>query len=111
VISLRSTELMSRGERFFALRAPGWLTLGATPTFVFMSMLTGLGEGHDMSMSCSAASHTVLSGMGLMYVLMSAFHFGPWLKLVCRRRSEARSARFAHQKYQPTFAETCDQSN
>jgi hypothetical protein len=27
-----------------------------------------------------------------MYVLMSAFHFAPWLKLISRRRSGAHAA-------------------
>jgi hypothetical protein len=41
-------------------------------------------------MMCSAA-HGVspLSGMVPMYVLMSAFHSVPWLKLISRRRSAA----------------------
>ncbi len=72
--------------------APGaadWLGLAAAPTFAVMALLTSvLGEGTDMM--CSAA-HGVsqLGGMVPMYVLMSAFHLAPWLKLISRRRNAA----------------------
>jgi hypothetical protein len=46
----------------------------------------------------SAASHTSgLSEMVAMYVLMSAFHFAPWLKLIFRWRSGARAAGLTHE--------------
>jgi hypothetical protein len=42
-------------------------------------------------MLCSAAQDaSPLSGMVPMYLLMSAFHLTPWLKLVSKRRSGAR---------------------
>ena len=62
------------------------LSLAAAPTFAIMALLTGiLGDGtHEML--CSAAQHaSPLSGMALMYVLMSAFHSAPWLKLISGR--------------------------
>jgi hypothetical protein len=44
--------------------------------------------GADADMMCSAAhGASPLSGMVTMYVLMSAFHLAPWLKLISRRRS------------------------
>jgi hypothetical protein len=69
--------------------AAGWLGLAAAPTFAVMALLTYVpGGGADMM--CPAA-HGVspLSGMVPMYVLMSAFHSVPWLKLISRRRSAA----------------------
>jgi len=65
-----------------ALDAAGWLGLAAAPTFAVMALLTSV-TGGDADMMCSAA-HGVssLSGMVPMYVLMSAFHFAPWLKLI-----------------------------
>ncbi|MFZ3178133.1 MAG: hypothetical protein WBF10_07880 [Methylovirgula sp.] len=75
-----------------ALGAAGWLGLAAAPTFAAMALLTYVpGGGADMM--CSAA-HGVssMSGMVPMYVLMSAFHSGPWLKLISRRRSAARGS-------------------
>ena len=71
-----------------ALGAAGWLGLAAAPTFAVMALLTCVpGGGADMM--CSAA-HGVspLSGMVPMYVLMSAFHSTPWLKLISRRSSQ-----------------------
>jgi hypothetical protein len=73
-----------------ALGAAGWLGLAAAPTFAVMALLTCVpGGGADMI--CSAAHDaSPLSGMVPMYVLMSAFHSAPWLKLIFRRRSAAR---------------------
>jgi hypothetical protein len=65
-----------------ALRAADWLSLAAAPTFTIMALLTILG-GDVPDMLCSGAhGASPLSGMGLMYVLMSAFHSAPWLKLI-----------------------------
>jgi hypothetical protein len=56
-----------------------------------MALLTGVLGGGPADMLCSAAQDaSPLSGMVPMYVLMSAFHSAPWLKLVSRRRSGAR---------------------
>lgn len=73
-----------------ALGAAGWLGLAAAPTFAAMALLTYVPSG-GADMMCSAA-HGVSppSGMVPMYVLMSAFHSAPWLKLISRRRSIAR---------------------
>lgn len=63
-----------------ARRAAGFLHLAAAPTFAVMALLTGvLGGGTDML--CSAAAASPFSGMVPMYLLMSAFHAAPWLKL------------------------------
>jgi hypothetical protein len=75
-----------------ALGAAGWLGLAAAPTFAVMALLTCVsGAGADMTCSAAhGASAPPLSGMVPMYVLMSAFHLTPWLKLISRRRSAAR---------------------
>jgi hypothetical protein len=65
------------------------LALAAAPTFALMALLTGLGGGGQMAAICSAAP-SPLTGMALMYALMSAFHCGPWLKLIADRRRRAR---------------------
>jgi len=76
-----------------ALRAVDWLRLAAAPTFAIMALLTAAHSGGQPDILCSAAAHTSpLSGMTQMYLLMSAFHLAPWLKLVSSRRSGARSA-------------------
>lgn len=61
-----------------------WLYLAATPTFAIMALLTGL-DGSPMDTLCSAGPGGLLSGMVPMYMLMSAFHSAPWLKLIFRR--------------------------
>lgn len=70
-----------------ALGAADWLCLAAAPTFAIMALLTGvLGDG-QMAMTCAAAPDvSPLSGMVAMYLLMSAFHSSPWLKLIFSRR-------------------------
>jgi len=68
-----------------ALGAAGWLGLAAAPTFAVMALLTYV-FGGDADMMCPAAHGMLsLSGMVPMYVLMSAFHSAPWLKLISRR--------------------------
>ena len=72
-----------------AVGAAGWLSLPAAPTFAIMALLTGLGGGPP-DMFCSAAHEaSPLSGMVPMYLLMSAFHSTPWLKLISGRRKAA----------------------
>lgn len=68
--------------------AAGWLSLAAAPTFAAMALLTGMTGGGAVDVLCSsAAGASPLSGMALMYGLMSAFHLTPWLKLAPLRRS------------------------
>jgi hypothetical protein len=73
-----------------ALGAADRLGLAAAPTFAIMALLTGvLGGGPDML--CSVAQDaSPLHGMVPMYVLMSAFHLVPWLRLISSRRSGLR---------------------
>ncbi len=71
------------------LRTADWLALAAAPTFAAMALLTGVSGNGDMI--CSAGpSASPLGGMVVMYLLMSAFHATPWLKLNARRRDAAR---------------------
>jgi len=73
------------------LGAAGWLCLAAAPTFAMMALLTGVLGGGPPDILCSATQGaSPLSGMVPMYLLMSAFHSAPWLKLVFSRRSRAR---------------------
>lgn len=72
-----------------ALGASDWLCLAAAPTFAVMALLTAVLERGRPDAFCATAQDGPLSGMVLMYVLMSAFHAAPWLKLIRDRRSEA----------------------
>jgi hypothetical protein len=78
-------------ERAVALRAAEWLCLAAAPTFAIMALLTSI-FGGPPDMLCSAGHGAPLSGMVPMYMLMSAFHSRPWLKLISGRGNGARSA-------------------
>lgn len=61
------------------------LALSAAPTFALMALLTAL-PGDPAAAICTSASGSPLGGMVAMYVLMSVFHAGPWLKLIPERR-------------------------
>ena len=67
--------------------AADFLYLAAAPTFAIMALLTAVLGGGPAEALCGASS---LGGMVPMYLLMSAFHTAPWLKLVSHRRSGAR---------------------
>ena len=63
--------------------AAEWLGLAAAPTFATMALMTAaLGGAEPL---CSAHG-SLMSGMAPMYLMMSAFHAGPWLRLVAGRR-------------------------
>jgi hypothetical protein len=71
-----------------ATGAADWLYLAAAPTFAIMALLTGVLGGGSPDALCSIAGASPLGGMVPMYLLMSAFHSAPWLKLISSRRSE-----------------------
>jgi len=73
-----------------ALRVADGLAFAASPTFAIMALLTGVVGGGPADILCSAAHASPLSGMAIMYLLMSAFHAGPWLKMI--RASVRRAA-------------------
>jgi len=66
--------------------AADWLGLAAAPTFTSMALLTSVFNGGQPDLFCSALhGASSLSGMVPMYLLMSAFHTAPWLRLIARR--------------------------
>jgi hypothetical protein len=68
------------------LRAANWLCLAAAPTFALMAFWTGIVGDAAPDIFCAAAQQaSPLHGMALMYLLMSAFHAPPWLKLIRAR--------------------------
>jgi len=83
----RDTIPHERGQA--AARGPAdWLSLAAAPTFAIMALSTAVLGGGPGDMICASMQDgSPLSGMVMMYVLMSAFHSAPWLKLIFRRRS------------------------
>jgi hypothetical protein len=84
-----SGAIRQESGQVHALGAAGWLGLAAAPTFAIMALLTGVGGG-PADMLCSAVHEaSPLSGMVPMYLLMSAFHSAPWLKLISGGRKAA----------------------
>jgi hypothetical protein len=83
---------MNRNEdnqAYPVLGAADWLCLAAAPTFAIMALLTGVLSG-PADMLCTVAEHpSPLGGMVPMYLLMTAFHSAPWLKLIYSWRSES----------------------
>lgn len=79
----RATHHESRNAA--AIGAADWLYLAAAPTFAIMALLTGVLGGGSPDALCSAAGASPLGGMVPMYLLMSAFHLAPWLKLIAGR--------------------------
>ena len=88
-----TTHAIATGNRWgnaVAHGAADWICLAAAPTFAVMAALTGaVGPGpHEI---CAATPGILpLNGMAWMYLLMSAFHVTPWLKLIARRRRDGR---------------------
>ncbi len=62
--------------------AERWLSLAAAPTFAIMALLTAMPGGGALEEFCSSAGASPLGGMIPMYLLMSAFHSAPWLRLI-----------------------------
>jgi hypothetical protein len=69
------------------VRADRLLSLAAAPTFATMALLTGIFGGGPVDALCSTAGASPLGDMVPMYLLMSAFHLAPWLKLIANGRS------------------------
>ena len=77
---------IARGRGRADLSAARLLSLAATPTFAVMALVTAIHGDAMPDMICSAARDgSLMTGMAPMYVLMSAFHLAPWLRLFSRR--------------------------
>ncbi|MBZ9897823.1 MULTISPECIES: hypothetical protein [unclassified Mesorhizobium] len=68
-----------------------WLGLAAAPTFALMALLAGI-FGGDAAMLCMGTS-SPLTGMPAMYLLMSAFHLAPWLRVISNRQAGREKAK------------------
>ena len=88
-IGMHSCDAMRANGNGVARTAADWLYLAAAPTFAIMALLTGVLGGGPADALCSIAGMSPLGGMMPMYLLMSAFHLAPWLKLVAGWRSGA----------------------
>ena len=89
-MALNASEAKSHAETGTGGGPTHWLSLAAAPSFAIMALLTGTAGRGAMDMVCSSGDGSALGGMVPMYLLMSAFHSAPWLKLITRRHSGAR---------------------
>ena len=81
------SAIPSESRHAAALRTAEWPHLAAAPTFAIMALLTWVRGGGQPDILCSAMQDaSPLSEMVQMYLLMSAFHLPPWLKLMSGRR-------------------------
>ena len=81
----------ARGRERTEASAASLLSLAATPTFAVMALLTALDAGSMPAVLCSAVRDgSPLTGMVPMYLLMSAFHLAPWLRVFSSVRRGAR---------------------
>jgi hypothetical protein len=68
--------------------APGvafWLGFAAAPTFALMAFWTCFFSCQPDMLCMATQDSSPMSGMTVMYLLMSAFHLSPWLKLISGR--------------------------
>jgi hypothetical protein len=80
---MRGCGTMFEGANAAAKAAANFLHFAAAPTFAIMALVTGVLGGGPMDVLCSGASS--IGGMVPMYLLMSAFHSAPWLRLIAGR--------------------------
>jgi hypothetical protein len=82
-------QAKSTGARRFDVAsrsAADWLSLAAAPSFAVMALLTViLSDAQANTSSCLGMATSPLMGMAPMYLLMSAFHAAPWLRLLLSR--------------------------
>lgn len=58
------------------------LGLAATPVFAVMALLSYMAEDDAFHLLCSHGQGGIMiTGMAVMYALMSVLHLGPWLRL------------------------------
>jgi hypothetical protein len=82
-------ETCARGG-YAASGVAEWLGLAAAPTFAIMALWTECFDGKPDMLCMAMQGASPISGMTVMYLLMSALNSSPWLKLISGRRNEVR---------------------
>ena len=85
-VGRRNVETFA-GRGHAATSLAGWLGLAAAPTFALMALWTVFFSGQPDMLCMSMQGSSQVSGMTVMYVLMSAFHAAPWLRFISSRRN------------------------
>jgi hypothetical protein len=92
-VSLQQEDRVAEPRRpWFEAGADRWLSLAAAPTFATMALLSAVPGDGAIDAFCSGTGASWLGGMIPMYLLMSAFHFAPWLKLIAKAWRYGRRA-------------------
>jgi len=86
---LNGLDRHAPSQKGAAINITDGLALIASPIFAVMAVLTGISGNSPAEMFCSTVHVSPLSGMATMYVLMSAFHAAPWIRLIHTRLSDA----------------------
>jgi hypothetical protein len=73
-----------------------WLSLAAAPTFAIMGLWSARFVDQTDMLCTGMRGSSAMSGMTLMYLLMSVFHLSPWLKWIARRRRRSRRGMNCH---------------
>jgi len=74
------------GRRGAGAGVADWLALAAAPTFALMGLLTSVLGGAPDLLCAMMQDPSPVGGMATMYLLMSAFHAAPWLRLISHTR-------------------------
>jgi hypothetical protein len=98
IVSRTETERATRSGKAAVLAAADWLCLAASPAFAIMAFTTAAVGGGPPDLLCAVQDSSRLGGMVPMYLLMSAFHLPPWLRLVSKRREISAAKKLAREK-------------
>lgn len=79
----------SDGSGSTPFRVVDGLAFAAAPIFAFMALLTAVAGDGPMDVLCGGGQGFMLGGMTPMYLLMSAFHMAPWLRLISGKRRQS----------------------
>ncbi len=91
IVAERCDSNRHEGGAAVSFGAAEWLSFGAAPVFAIMALLTAVDGGSATVALCSGGhGASPLGGMLPMYVLMSAFHFSPWVRLITKRQMQPR---------------------
>jgi len=80
-----TTRAIGTRERRLAAAVLGvaeWLCLAAAPTFAIMALASVFLGGGPPMVCATGVDTSPLRGMTAMYLLMTAFHAPPWLRLI-----------------------------
>ncbi|WP_421917258.1 hypothetical protein [Mesorhizobium sp.] len=79
--------VVPENTRTATLGIADWLCLAAAPIFALMALATCVLGGNASMLCMGMPDASPLTGMPVMYLLMSAFHLAPWLRVLSGRQA------------------------